>query len=85
MRLLNQCQQCRDLQQVHDRTMDQYIDLVDEQSRLFRQGRALAARGLDVVILRIKGQREVAIDALLRHQADHYLTSQSDTKQSGLR
>lgn len=75
MRLEHRCQQCRDLEQAHDRRMDEYFHLVDQQSRFHRRGQPLAARDLDAQIHRIKVQREAAIDALLCHRASHHVTS----------
>ena len=66
------CKCCRDLQEAHDRAMDEYIDVVEQQSRLFRKGQCFAARDLDSAIQRMKARRQIAIDALLRHQANHY-------------
>src|SRR5205085_521784 len=50
------CQDCRELEQAHDKTMDEYIELIDRQSRLFRQGYCRAARDLDPVVYQMKAQ-----------------------------
>ena len=71
MRLEQSCEVCRQLEDAHDRAMDEYIDVIERQSRLFRQGQPLCARDLDSAVYRMKAQREAAIDALLRHQANH--------------
>ena len=52
--------------------MEEYIELIDRQSRLFRQGQGGAAKDLDAVIYWMKARRETAINALLRHEADHW-------------
>lgn len=72
MQLEHRCQECSDLEQGHDQAMDELVNMVNQQSRLFRLGQASAGRALDSAIQRMKVQREAAIDALLRHQANHY-------------
>ena len=71
MRWGNACQQCRDLEEAHDRAMDEYIRLVDRQGGLFRVGQARAARDLDASLERWKSLRNVAINALHAHQSNH--------------
>ena len=70
------CPQCCDLELTHDRIMDEYLDLVDQQSRFFRQGRPVAARALDATVHSMKMRREAALAALLGHHArDHKPTA----------
>src|SRR6185295_20087584 len=56
----------------HERAMEEYIELIDRQSRLFRQGYGRAARGLDTTVYRMKAKREEAINTLPGHQATHW-------------
>ena len=62
--------QCPDyiaLERTYDEKMEYYIGLVDQQSRMFRQGQVGAARSLDAVIREAKEAHERAGQALLRH------------------
>jgi len=68
----HRCAQCRDSEQAHDQAMEEYIELIDRQSRLFRQGHRQEAKELDAVIYWMKARRETAMNALLHHQADHW-------------
>ena len=45
----HRCEECRDLEQAHDRATEEYIELINRQSRLFRQGQGQAAKDLDAV------------------------------------
>jgi hypothetical protein len=67
------CQECQELEELHEKAMEEYIALIDEQSRRFRQGQCRAAKDLDGAMYRIKAHRQDAIDALLDHQAHHWL------------
>jgi hypothetical protein len=51
--------------------MDEDIDLVDRQRRLFRQRYYRAAKDLDAAVHHLKIRREAAINALFGHQAAH--------------
>ncbi len=63
------CQQCSQLETAHDDSMEEYIAVVERQSRFFRAGEPTAARDLDASIQRLKSRREAAIDALLKHRS----------------
>jgi len=68
----SRCERCLELEQAHDQAMEEYIGLVDRQSRLFRQGGGREARDLDGAIYHLKARRDAAIIALRRHQAAHW-------------
>jgi hypothetical protein len=73
MRRIQECSDCRRLEQAHDNAMENYIAMVERQSRLFRQGYRLAGRDLDAEILRLKMRQQAAIDSLLAHEAEHWV------------
>ena len=52
--------------------MQEYIELIDRQSRLFRQGHAQGAKKLGAVIYWMKAKRETAMNGLMHHQAEHW-------------
>lgn len=61
--------QCAELEQRHDERMEQYISLVELQSRYFRKGYARTGKDLDGPIRLAKAERERAMDELLDHSA----------------
>ena len=72
MRPQLRCFRCQHLEQVHDEITEQYLSLIDKQSRLFRDHNSCIARGLDAAIQQLRRSREAAINELFRHQADHF-------------
>ena len=49
--------------------MEEYIAVVERQSRFFRAGETAAAKELDTNIQRLKSHRETAINALMKHRS----------------
>lgn len=66
---VHRCQARIDFERMYDEKMEYYIGLVDQQSRMFRQGRVRAGRELDAVIREAKAEHERVAQALLRHSA----------------
>jgi hypothetical protein len=75
---LLRCRQCLELEQAHDRAMDEYIRLVEQQGRLFRQGNVRAGRDLDSLIDKARSAREIAVNALLSHGGAHGTAARRD-------
>jgi len=64
---VHRCRRCIDFERIHDQKMEDYIGLVDQQSRMFRQGQVRAGRDLDAMIREAKVEHEQAAQALFRH------------------
>lgn len=64
------CPECAGYERAHDAKLEYYMGLVDQQSRLFRQGQAPAARELDGPIQAAKAAHDSAAKQYLQHTRD---------------
>lgn len=69
------CLECRELEEAHGESMDEYIRLIDQQSRWFRQGQRAAAADMDGWIRQAQQRLKAALTALLEHQSNHLNSS----------
>jgi hypothetical protein len=65
------CDTCRDLEAIHYDKTEFYVSLLDQQNRLWAQGKATDARAVDSVISMAGQARVGAQKQLLKHRATH--------------
>ena len=65
------CCRCVELEDVHNEKLDRYIALVEQQSRLFRDGKREDGRLLDTAIAAARSARDDAMHQLMAHHAAH--------------
>src|SRR6476661_9950688 len=65
------CERCEELELRHLNRTEEYIGLVERQSRLFRDGEAQAGREMDPAITEAKAARTAALRELDEHQVSH--------------
>ncbi|HXI39756.1 MAG TPA: hypothetical protein VNH18_30935 [Bryobacteraceae bacterium] len=65
------CESCEELELCYLNRTEDYINLVELRSQLFRNGEAKVGRGLDAKITEAKAARAEALRELGEHQASH--------------
>jgi hypothetical protein len=65
------CDTCRDVEAIHYDKTEFYVSLVEQQNRLWAQGKAIEARAVDSVISKAGQARAEAQKQLLMHRASH--------------
>lgn len=65
------CEECAKLERIHQLKTNEYLALLDEQSRALRGGSCLAANHFDPAIQKAKRERLGALDAVIRHEKTH--------------
>ena len=67
------CARCEDLELRFLNRTEEYVSLVERQSRMFRNGEAQAGRDLNAEITEAKSTRAAALKELRQHEASHQL------------
>lgn len=65
------CDTCRDLEAIHYDKTEFYVSLLDQQNKLWAQGKVMEAKAIDSVISKAGQARAEAQKQLLAHRADH--------------
>lgn len=65
------CARCTELEARHAAVIDEYISIVERQSRMFVSGDTDAGLDLDDAIKRVKAEREAALRQLNEHRRTH--------------
>jgi DNA-binding MarR family transcriptional regulator len=65
------CDTCKDLEASHYDKTEFYVSLLEQQNKLWAEGKAIEARAVDSVISKAGQARAEAQKQLLMHRASH--------------
>jgi hypothetical protein len=71
-----ECEHCTELEAMYLNRTDEFISLVERQSRMFRNGEVRAGRELDDAIIATKAAMHESLRAWAEHRDSHFSATQ---------